>query len=544
MTKPRDKFRVLLVYPNLPLMLVPPLSIGLFTHILKNQGYVVELFDTTSYVSDEATSPQNRVKYLQARQFDESNDLGIAIKWDMLGDFRRKVEEFKPDVLLLSVVEDVFRKALALLREVEDLNIPHLMGGVFPTAAPAKVMKYPEVQMVGPGEGERTIVDVCEAIRNGTPLREVAGIWYRDENGVAHKNPGQPLVELDECVPDFSLFEDARFYRPMGGRVFYTYPVETYRGCPYLCTYCNSPMQRSRTKSEGLGNFLRRKSMVALKNELEELVATYQPEFFYFIDDSFMARPRQEIFEFCDLYESIGLPFWFNTRPENCQPETMRRLKEVGCYRISFGIECGNEEYREKVLLRKFSNERLVEKFDIIRESGIPFSVNLIIGMPGETREMIFDTIEVVRSISGYDTLTVSIFTPYHGTVLRDVAVRNLWLDDNTVTQHTTARSILRMPPPYVSADDIDRLMRVIPLYVYFPKSEWANLERAETADAEGDEILARYSAQYKRDFIKDDQDDEKVLIVESATGCRSNPKDSLRFRPMSQAEVEILAPR
>ncbi len=117
----------------------------------------------------------------------------------------------------------------------------------------------------------------------------------------------------------------------------------------------------------------------------------------------------------------------------------MARLKEVGCYRISFGIEAGNEQFRQKILRRKITNEELIAKFaDVIAPSGIAFSLNVIIGMPGETRELVMDTIELIRSISGYDALTVSIFTPYHGTVLRDVAVLNGWLESSLITRHTT----------------------------------------------------------------------------------------------------------
>ena len=85
--KDKQDFKILLIYPNLTMMLVPSLAIGIFTNILKNQQYKVDLFDTTHYVSDENSSPQNRVKFLQAREYDESNDLGIRIKTDLLGDF-------------------------------------------------------------------------------------------------------------------------------------------------------------------------------------------------------------------------------------------------------------------------------------------------------------------------------------------------------------------------------------------------------------------------------------------------------------------------
>ena len=70
--KEKNEFKALIVYPNLSLMLVPSIAIALFTKVLKDQGYVVDLFDTTHYVSEENSSPQNRVKYLQARKFSDT----------------------------------------------------------------------------------------------------------------------------------------------------------------------------------------------------------------------------------------------------------------------------------------------------------------------------------------------------------------------------------------------------------------------------------------------------------------------------------------
>jgi anaerobic magnesium-protoporphyrin IX monomethyl ester cyclase len=536
---PSDKFRVMIVYPNLPLMLVPSIAIGLFTAKFKAQGYDVELFETTHYLSDEVSSSEKRVELLNVRDFDIAEDLNIQVREDMYGDFRRRVEEFEPHLMVYSVVEDVFLQTLNLMRRIEDLKVSHLVGGVFPTYAPEKCITQPEINLVGHGEGENTVVRVAEAVRTGDRLDNIPGTWYEDPDGVVHMNAKDPLVDMNATRPDFSLFDESRFMRPMGGRVFKMIPVETYRGCPFACTYCNSPAQREYSKVEGLGNFLRRKSMDVLRAELSHYMETYSPTFFYFIDDSFLARPKQEIFDFCDMYEEFGLPFWFNTRSESCEPDIMARLKEVGCYRISFGIEAGNEEFRQRVLRRKISNEELIAKFtDIIAPSGIAFSLNVIIGMPGETRELVMDTIELIRSIPGYDALTVSIFTPYHGTVLRDVAVKNKWLDPAHITRHTTSASILTMEPPYLSSEEIDELTAVFPLYAYFPKSEWDRLRRAEQSDAEGMKIREEYQKLYRRDFLGETQDSRKVML--GGSGCRTNEKDSFRISPSRLTPGEI----
>ncbi len=540
----KNKFRVLLVYPNLPLMLVPPLAIGLFTRILKDYGYEVELFDTTSYIAEENSSPSNRVKYLQARKFDYKHDLGVAIKDNLLGDFREKVLEYKPHAMIASVVEDAFPKMIRMLKCVKDLNVPHIVGGVFPTAAPEKCIEFDEVNMIGQGEGEKTIIDFTEAVRLGLSMTNILGTWNKDESGKIHKNPQNGLIDIDISKPDFSLFDGERFFRPMGGRIFKTIPVESYRGCPYKCTFCNSPMQVSFSKNTGQGGFLRRKSMPVLRDELKELIDIYNPEFLYFIDDSFLARPPKEVEDFCEMYREFSLPFWFNTRPEACEPHILKWLKEIGCYRVSFGIECGNEQFRKKILKRYVSNDKLVKHFNIIAESGIAFSANLIIGFPGETRSLIMETVDLVRRIYGYDTITVSMFTPYNGTELRKVAVNNGWLDDDAITIHTTSQSMLSMPEPYVSKEDLDGLMRVVPLYCYFPKSEWPELKIAETNDDEGNMVLKHYSEIYNDKFLKESQDDNKDYItIDGATGCKSNPKDSFRISTsrLSAADIEML---
>ncbi len=537
----KTNFKVLLVYPNLYGMLVPSIAIAIFTKILKNEGYQVELFETTNYTDEIVASPANRVNNLQARKFSYESDLGLKSKTGtVFSDFRKRVQEYKPDVMFVSAVEDVIVQAADLLQVVDDLNIPHLVGGVFPTAAGKKCFEFSSIKNIALGEGEPIIIEFSERVRKGVPFSDIPGTMCRDNFGKIKVNPKPALVNIDKVTPDFSLYDEQRFYRPMGGKIFKTVPVETYRGCPYSCTFCNSPMQREFSKNSNQGNFLRRKTMLALAEELRQNLTINEAELIYFIDDSFLARPRAEIFEFCKMYEEFMLPFWWQSRVENVDDEILVRLAEVNSFRMSFGIECGNEDYRSKVLRRNISNAKILDQFKIISRSSIPFSVNLIIGMPGETRELIMDTVELVRSVQGYDSLTVSYFTPYHGTVLRTVAIANKWMDGTTITNHTMSGSILEMPPPYVSSQDIDGLMRTLPLYCYFPKSDWKDVERAEIFDDEGNQIYKELSERYRSEFFSDVA--LPGLEVVGATGCRSNPRDSFRTSPKRLSEEQIVA--
>ena len=369
-------------------------------------------------------------------------------------------------------------------------------------------------------------------------ITKVKGTWYKNSDGTIIKNPPNKLVDINEGTPDFSLFDPRRFNRPMGGRIFKIVPIETYRGCPYQCTFCNSPMHNKHAKQDKVAHsFLRRKTIPKVREEILKIKEKYNPNFFYIIDDSFLARPKKEIEEFCDMYEEFKIPFWFNTRPENCTKENLKRLKSVGAYRISFGVECGNEEFRTKVLKRKPTNEQVLQAFEAIEEGGIAFSLNLIIGFPGETRDLVMETVNLVKNINGDDALTVSIFTPYRGTDLRAIALKNGWLDPDHITVHTTSSSVLKMPPPYLTSEEIDGLIRVVPLYVYFPYEYWDEIRLAEKQNDEGNKVFEKYSKIYKENFLRETQDDKKIFINHKGI----IPKSHQYNTTLSEKDIEAL---
>mgnify|MGYP001583979719 CR=1 FL=1 len=505
-------FKILLVYPSIPGMLVLPSAIGLFTAILKKAGFELDLFDATLYRAEVSVSPEKRVDYLQARKFSYKNDLGIDLKPDLIGSFRQKVDSFKPDLLIFSVVEDAFKQAISLLDAIKEKNIPHIFGGVFTTAAPEKVIACPQVKMIGIGEGEETVLELAQKLRSGGDISDIPNTWFKKDTGQIIKNSIRPLVDINKVLPDYGLFEEKRFFRPMGGKILKTVPLETARGCPYQCTFCDSPMW-TRLYHEKCGTvFLRRKSINSLIEEIRYLVREYNPDLLYVIDDTFLARPIEEIRDFAEKYREFQIPFWMNTRPETLDQEKIDLLKQMNCYRMSIGVECGNEEFRKKKLRRFGSNNDILKSLEILSKSGIPFSINNIIGFPDETRELIFETIVLNRQFSGYDSLTVSIFTPYHGSKLREEAVQKGYLDPEIITTHTTSSSSLNMPQ--LSARAIDGLMRTFTMYVGFPKDWWPYIKKAESFTPEGDAMFAKLSEIYRKVFLSRDQLDRPKTVT------------------------------
>lgn len=507
MNQSNKPFRVLLVYPDIPGQWVPPVAIALFTSILKNAGFEVDLFDATFYLDNESSplEVEKRIESGQVRKFSYQEALGVKLRSDLVGSFISKVDSFKPDLLVFSLVEGAFKRALSLLDSVKDRNIPHIVGGVFVTAAPEEIITHPQIKVIGPGEGENTVLEVAVRLRAGTPIDDVPNLWIKKENGEVLKNSLGPLVNINNILPDYSLFEKTRFYRPMGGKVLRTIPLETSRGCPFMCTYCNSPMQARLYRDSRQEIYLRRKKIDRVMEEIEYLVNHYNPELIYIVDDCFLARPEEEFQEFVEKYRKVNLPFFIITRIEYITEKRIKQLKEINCYRISVGIECGNEEFRKNILKRFMTNEKLLEHMKILDQGGIPFSVNNIIGFPEETRELIFDTIELNRQAAlGCDTITVSIFTPYHGSELREHAIKKGYLDPEAPVIHTRKSSLLRMKQ--LTSQQIDGLMRTFVMYVRFPKKWWPYIKIAEDFTPEGNEAFAKLSKIHYELYLAGDQ--------------------------------------
>jgi anaerobic magnesium-protoporphyrin IX monomethyl ester cyclase len=509
------KLKILLVYPNLPLMMSPAMSMGLFNAIGKRMDCEVELFETTQY-SEQYNNRHIRMTEIGASRQNKDDEIQdmfwIKDPDQIIPDFVNKVETFEPDLLLVSVQEDVWRMTTRLMDSISHLDIPHVLGGQFPTNAPDVVINWPSVNCIARHEGENIVVDIINELQKGNDIKTVKGLWFKEENVIKRNAPAQ-LCNISNTIPNYDCFDGVRWKRPMGGNIFQrAISMETYRGCPYNCTYCNSPTTRNLAKDFQIGNFMRRKSADVIEKELLHYIDLYDPDLIMFQDDSFLARPAKEIFEFCEMWSKYKIPFWFNTRIENCKPEYLEALKEAGVYRMTFGVESGNEEYRSKVLKRNANNYTYHKFLDYINDSNIPYSLNVILGMPFETREMVMDTAEFIHRARGYDGLTISMWQPYWGTDLRKQAEKAGFLDPKYICGWESKSAlgggfmddwVIRMPEPFLQPDDVHKLVKTFALYAHFGPEKFEIVECAETDEKLYKELFNTY----KQEFFGDIQE-------------------------------------
>lgn len=524
---PKD-FKVLLVYPNHMMVNLLPTNIGILTTCLRQNGFEVGLFDTTYYRTAERTPDEIRVENLQVRKFN-LEEFGITFKPNhYLDDFEQKVRDFKPDLIGYSVVEDTWPQAVLMMERVQHLRIPTIVGGVLSTLAPEHVSKHPCVDMLCVGEGEHALIDLCYKMWRKEDYSTVQNLWVR-KNGAFIKNPIGPPIALDD-VPfsDWTLFEKERFYRPMQGKIFRMVPVETDRGCPYTCRFCEAPSIVGIYREHTGLHYFRRKSWELVKEEIELYMAKYNAEYIYFNAETFLAMSDADFERFIEIYSKIKLPFWIQTRVETLSEYRVQKLEEVNCNRISIGLEHGNPEFRKKVVGKGFSNQAIIDVFKVLDKYSVPVTINNMLGFPGETRELIFDTIELNRELNT-DSINAFYFMPYRGTSMRTECEEKGYITEESQTKGLMSGPIMNMPQ--LGNDELLGLVRTFSLYVKFPKEEWPDIRIAEKFDEEGNSKFAKLSKRYYERFFDHD-------FKQSKKACFTT---SIYRRP--RQETEDIAP-
>jgi anaerobic magnesium-protoporphyrin IX monomethyl ester cyclase len=492
--------KVLFIYPNTFGMNMLPPAIALFSAILKQHGHQVALFDATYYAIDYGVDSDGiKAERLNVVPF-EVGAQGIKMRnTDWREDLDSQINSFNPDLIAFSTTEDMWNLGLKMLEHIKGYisrnKVPVLAGGVFPTFAPDIVIQEPIIDMVCVGEGENALIDLCGRIEKGQTYNDVTNLWVKQKDGSINKNPMSNPVDVDEApILDMSLFEEQRLYRPMAGKWYKMMPVETIRGCPYKCTFCNSPDQITMYKENTGTNFFRKKKIDLVYKELKHFKEDLGVEYNYFWADTFLSWNTDEFEEFCDRYQDIGLPFWMQTRPETVTDHKIKRLADVGLHRISFGIEHGNEGFRKKLLKREWKNKEIIEALKIPHRYGVQFSLNNITGFPTETRELAMDTVELSRNIDS-DNQNLYSFVPFHGTPLRKLCEEMGLVAPETITKALTDKPMLVMPQ-YPQAE-IEGLIKCFPLYVKFPKNRWSDIKKAEPDTPEGEKIHAELKQEY-----------------------------------------------
>ena len=327
-------------------------------------------------------------------------------------EMEERIAAHAPDVVGITAFTVGLIDARKTVQAARSAGVKHvLLGGPHVNDFPRESGFFPDIDAAVCGEGQATLPPILEALEEGKPLDDLPGvITMKKAQETASACIERPMLSDDlDTYPllDLKLIEYQRYYDVLGkGELFTT--IITSRGCPYRCTFCNTPRDRYRTMSAG-----------RICEEIEEKLRLGVREI-YFVDDTFNIT-NGRVREMCEEILRRGLKFRWTARfrVKGVDRALLTLMKRAGCNRLQFGVEQATDEAL-RLLQKGVSIAEIENAFRLCREVGIRTVAYFMLGTQVEkTREDLLRTIDFSIRLQP-DFVMYNIMTPFPGTTLFD----------------------------------------------------------------------------------------------------------------------------
>ncbi|MES9845368.1 MAG: radical SAM protein [Candidatus Sedimenticola sp. PURPLELP] len=336
--------------------------------------------------------------------------------------------DFSPDYIGLSIL---FSSAFNNSNEIAKLAkalFPESMiiaGGGVPTALSKDI--YSETDCFDAtcfGEGEKPLLALLQAEDKKALLMSHPSWITRDKTSSKFPVATEFIEDLDE-IPffDFSLanldayqinFTVSHF---RGAKNTTTLPIHTSRGCPHHCCFCATHQAHGRT--------MRYHSITRVKRDLIRLKEEYGAKRILISDDNFTAdhdRAKQ-LFEYMGK-QGFEIHCQGGFTMHSLSREMLSTMKNAGLSSIYLPIESGSEKVLQKIMHKPLKLNIVDKVVDNCRLLGIDTVGFIVLGLPGETKADIQDSIDYLKSLK-VNWYNITIATPLLGSELYDICKEN-----------------------------------------------------------------------------------------------------------------------
>lgn len=295
-----------------------------------------------------------------------------------LGDLKKKVDEFKPDLLGVNLFSNKYKIAYETIQNIKEYfpSMKVIVGGPHVSCLRNKVLEdCPAIDYGVFFEGEYPLLELCE----GKRVELINNLIYRDGDRVLMNSPRDFIKDLD-CMqfPTYQKFEVEKYIEEKS--------LISSRGCPYACTFCAVKVVS--------GRLVRVRSP---RYVIDEIEFWYKKGYrqFSFQDDSFTLYEKRT-YEICDEIERRGFNDIFlrcaGARADKLDYNLLARMKSVGFKTIAIGVEVGNDKML-KIIKKGEKFEEIDNAVKNACDLGLDVYLNFLAGAPYETLSDINDSI-------------------------------------------------------------------------------------------------------------------------------------------------------
>ena len=318
------------------------------------------------------------------------------------------VRALSPDLVGLTAFTNEIKPAAYMAAKIKNYlpGCVTVIGGVHVTAIPREtMMEFAGFDVGVVGEGEETLLELCNTLTEHRSLRAIKGLVYRDGEQIV-LNPPRPRIADQDSIPfpAWDLLPPAK-----------TYYVQSERGCPLNCIFCMNPN----------GRVARKRSIANVMQELNLIIDNYQPERISFGDELFsvdMPRARDLLTAMIESKIGEKVKWDVQTHVQYVDYEMFLQFKAAGVERVELGIETGDEEALRK--MGKATNlDKIHAAINAGRKAGVSIGTFFLFGQPNETIHSLQRTVDLAVKLNPVLPM-FGLMTPYPGTEVAKLAAK------------------------------------------------------------------------------------------------------------------------
>jgi anaerobic magnesium-protoporphyrin IX monomethyl ester cyclase len=372
------------------------------------------VFFVASFSSIEATAPLG-ILAISTPLLQAGYDVRI-IDSTITPDYKKRVLHEVKDALCLGisvVTGPMIRETVEVAKAVKkwDPEFPVILGGWHPSLLPKQTLEAGYVDIIVRAQGEESMLEVAERLRDDAPLDDVLGIGFK-RDGKLQLTPERPLKTLDRMPAKAYQLADFDGYEKVCGRRWAMYVSSL--ACPFNCFYCTNA-----------GVYGRKWNALPVEQVVEEtieLTRRYNLDLLWMADDNFLVDLKRSL-EIAEGLVRAGATFKWSVQATTnltarLSVEELSLLRRSGLHQICQGIETASPTVM-KLMNKDFQVlEDIYESTERCLKADVIPSFNIIFGYPGEgtkeRRETVNFMMDVCRRFPGAEFWT-NIFTPYPG---------------------------------------------------------------------------------------------------------------------------------
>ena len=326
--------------------------------------------------------------------------------------------KYKPDVVVLTGMTPFYNIAVecAALLKANNVNASICVGGPHTTIMAEKAFNK-EFDFGFVGDGEESWVKFLQAKEKKIGFHEVPGLMYREDGKIKKVKRAHATKDLDAYpMAAYHLLKMGEYkIGTLKGRLPFT-SIQTFRGCPWKCIFCASDALDTTR--------ILKRSIKSIVDEMEHVVKKYNVRHFMVIDDV-LTLVRKRTVELCNeiINRNLNVTFEGSTRANLLDEELVALLKKAGLIRLSFGLETVDEDMR-KTMNKKVPLEAYSKSNELLNKYDIEALNSVMIGLPGETEENVWKTLNFLSKAKEVKQANFAIATPYPGTKFHEMAAK------------------------------------------------------------------------------------------------------------------------